>query len=310
MKITRPVLIAIVTALLSILLPASARAATATEVESALAVKINQGRSAQGRSALTTHSGLQGIAGDWSAQMAATNNFTHGNAAGRIDDAAPDPAEANGAPDDGFTGWCENIAWNSLAQSSSANQVAQMFYDQWFNSSGHKQCMLSLSPKNFGQNVMGVGIVYDSADGRWWATLDVAKDDTPPLTWTRYQQNSTAVTYSGTWSSNISHSSASGGSFRKSGTTGSIARFNFNGTGVRWIGERTPTSGIAEVLIDGVVVRSVVDTYASNTQWQVVLFERTGLARRAHSIEIRVKGTKNTSSGGKYVYADAFEKRS
>lgn len=297
--------------LLALVLPSPARAATAASVEAALATKINQGRAAQGRAALVNHRGLETIAGEWSSQMSATNNFTHGNFNGRIQNAAPDPAESNGAPDDGFTGWCENIAWNSLAQSSTADQVAQMFYNQWFNStSGHKECMLSLSPRNFGQNVMGVGIVYDSADGRWWATLDVGKDDTPPLTWTRYEQTSSAITYSGTWSPNISHSSASGGSFRKSGTTGSIARFTFNGTGVRWIGERTPTSGIAEVLIDGVVVRSVVDTYAANTQWQVLLFERTGLARGAHRIEIRAKGTKNTSSGGKYVYADAFEKRS
>jgi uncharacterized protein YkwD len=295
--------------LLCVLLPGSARAAIASDVEKALLTKINAGRSAQGRSALRSHAGLKAIARGWSQSMAATNDLDHGDAGSRVGNTSPDVAESNGNPDDGFAGWCENIAWNSLAQSTSADQVAQTFYNQWFNStSGHKECMLSLSPSNFGQNVAGVGVFYDSSDDRWWATLDAAKDNTPPdPNWVRYEQSSSTVTNSGTWTTHATPA-VSGGSYGRSTSTGAFSRFSFTGNGVRWIGMKGATGGHAEVRLDGGPPQTV-DLYAATTRFGMKLYERTGLANTSHTLEVRVRGTKNGSSSGFRVWVDAFERR-
>ncbi|MGH2759368.1 MAG: CAP domain-containing protein [Actinomycetota bacterium] len=309
MRLPRHLAIAVVVGLLALFMPAPARAATASDVERALLDRINAGRSAQGRAALRSHAGLKAIARGWSKTMAASNDLDHGNAGARVANTSPVVAESNGNPDDGFAGWCENIAWNSLAQSTSADQVAQMFYNQWFNStSGHKECMLSLNPTNFGQNVAGVGVFYDSADGRWWATLDAAKDNNPPdPNWVRYEQSSSTVTSSGTWTTHATPA-VSGGSYGRSTTTGSSSRFSFTGNGVRWIGMKGSTGGDAEVRLDGGPPQ-IVDLYAANTRFGMKLYERTGLANASHTLEVAVRGTRNGSSNGFRVWVDAFERR-
>jgi hypothetical protein len=294
--------------LIGVAFPGStAQAATVSGVEISFLQKLNAGRAGQGRSPLVLHAGLRTAARNWSANMGANNNLTHGNTASRINSAAPDPAEANGAPDDGFAGWCENIAFNQVPGSASDSEVAQMFYNQWFSSTqGHKECMLSLSPRNFGQNVAGIGIFRDTADNRWWATLKVAKDNTPPQSWLRNEQGSATVAYSGEWLS-YDTPNASGGSYRRSWVTGSTSTYSFTGRGVRWIGIKTPTAGIAEVRLDGVLVANV-DQYSSTTLWQQVLFTRTGLASGSHTLQIRVSGTKNASSASITTYVDAFDR--
>ena len=128
----------------------------------------------------------------------------------------------------------------------------------------------------------------------------------PTPTWTRVEQNRTGVTYSGSWTT-YSNSSASGGSYRRSGSKGSVAAFTFNGTGVRWIGVASTSGGIATVKIDGVVV-ATVDQYAPSASWKKVMFESTGLVAGSHKISITVTGTKNASSSNYRTFVDAFEK--
>jgi hypothetical protein len=116
------------------------------------------------------------------------------------------------------------------------------------------------------------------------------------------------VTYTGgTGWSTFSNSSASGGSYRRSGTVGNTAKFSFSGKGVRWIGITTSSGGIATVKIDGVSIGQV-NLYSSSTVWRKTLFERTGLVSGSHTIEIYVTGTKSSPSSGKNIYVDAFER--
>lgn len=300
--------VVLVAAVGSLLLPSNgAEAATASGVESAFVSILNQQRANLGKPKLVVHAGLRTIARNWSSTMASTNQFKHGDFSGRVKSASPDPAEGNGPPDDGFTAWCENIAWNSLAQGATDQQVAQKFYDQWFAStSGHKECMLSQSPANFGQNVIGFGVYYDSPDGRWYATADIVKDNTPP-SWVRAQQTSGAIVYSGSWSADISSSKSSGGSYRRSKATGAYASYTCTCTGVRWIGHRFPSAGIAEIRVDG-VLKKTLDTYAATSAYQRALYTRTGLTPGTHTLEIRVKGTKNPDSTSYYINVDAFER--
>jgi hypothetical protein len=83
----------------------------------------------------------------------------------------PDPPEKNGPPDHGFTGtWCEVAGWEPAGTEAG---TARRFFDDWIQSAQDNQCMT-----NTDTTVAGVG-VYQSA-GRWWATLEMVQDRTPP----------------------------------------------------------------------------------------------------------------------------------
>jgi uncharacterized protein YkwD len=304
---------------------APARATTQTDsVETKLLALINQGRAGQAERAEVMHAGLRHVAQEHSGDMSARNHMDHNGYPGRISAASPDPAESNGPPDDGFNGAsCENVAWWQPGRSVTTDQVAQEFYNLWYNSPEHYDCMFDTYRYNL--NVAGVGIYY--ANGIWWATFDSAFDRTPPNgtssssapppssspsspsspavagTWTRVED--TNVSYSGSWVP-IMKSAASGGRYTRSNTTNASALLAFTGTGVRWIGVVSSTAGIANVYLDGRKVASV-DQYADSTAYQRTLFTRTGLAPGRHTIQLVVSGLRNPNAGDQRVYVDAFD---
>jgi len=66
----------------------------------------------------------------------------------------------------------------------------------------------------------------------------------------RIQDNSTAIAYSGSWIQGNTDKAWSGGTAAIGFTLCHRVIFNFNGTGVSWIGERGPGMGIAHVYLD------------------------------------------------------------
>jgi hypothetical protein len=127
----------------------------------------------------------------------------------------------------------------------------------------------------------------------------------PPPTITRIEQNGTGVTYSGTWSDN-SGAFNSGGSAKLSMDTNSTVTLVFNGSSASWIAYRDEWSGIAQVYVDG-TLRSEVDTYASPNKAQASMYTISGLTNGAHTLSIVATGRKNASSGGAWVWVDAFD---
>ena len=301
------------------LVAAPARATSQTDaVESRLLVLINQGRAGQGKGAEVMHSGLRLAAQQHSADMSARNSMDHNGYPARISNANPDPAESNGPPDDGFNGSsCENVAWYQPGGSATSDEVAQKFFDLWYNSSPHRRCMYDEYGYNL--NVAGVGVY--NANGKWWATFESALDRTPPGgssspppsstpppssgTWRRVQQTGSGVTYTGSWST-TSTSNASGGSYRRSNVTGATAKFTFTGTGVKWIGLLANSGGIANVKLDGSLV-ATVNQYALSTEYGRVLFQRTSLANSRHTLEISVSGNRDSRAIDRRAFVDAFE---
>ena len=75
---------------------------------------------------------------------------------------------------------------------------------------------------------------------------------------------------------------------------------------VKWIGYRDQWSGIARVYVDGVLA-ATVDTYASPSQGQAVLYTAAGLSSGVHTLAIEVAGSRNAASGGNWVWVDAFD---
>jgi len=119
------------------------------------------------------------------------------------------------------------------------------------------------------------------------------------------QANNSALQFSGAWYPN-NGASNSGGSAVLAMDAGAQATFRFTGTGVQWIGLQDPWSGRAEVYLDG-QRQGTIDTYSPGTQAQAVLYSLSGLPDAAHTLKIVVTGTRNASSGGSWVWVDAFD---
>ncbi|MBK5257130.1 MAG: hypothetical protein JJE39_13955 [Vicinamibacteria bacterium] len=122
-----------------------------------------------------------------------------------------------------------------------------------------------------------------------------------------YQQDSSAVSYTGTWSSN-QQPGHSGGTAYLAMDAGSVARFVFSGTSASWIGYRDEWSGIATVRVDG-VVKGSVDTYSSPGQAQASVYSVSGLSNGVHTLTIEATGTRSGASAGSWIWVDAFAAR-
>ncbi len=119
-----------------------------------------------------------------------------------------------------------------------------------------------------------------------------------------YEQDSSVVTYSGSWS--LNHLAVhSGGSARLAMDAGARATFVFSGRGASWIGYRDPWSGIAAVRVDG-VLKGTVDTYSSAGLPQATLYTIAGLPNGIHRLTIDVTGTHSPASAGSWIWVDAF----
>lgn len=162
------------------LAPTASAGTAAVEVE--LLARINAGRAGIGKPSLPMHSGLRAKMRQHAQYMDSIGQLTHNGMAQRHQTASPDPVEPNGnpAPDDGFFAngyaYAENVAMRYRSGQSDA-QVAAGLYQQWLNSTGHRNNMFDAN--NYGFTVAGVGI-FEDGSGQVWAGLMVAKDSTLP----------------------------------------------------------------------------------------------------------------------------------
>jgi membrane-associated phospholipid phosphatase len=124
---------------------------------------------------------------------------------------------------------------------------------------------------------------------------------------TRRQETDPAITYSPGWIQGNRDKPYSEGTAAVSTTSGAQATFTFTGTSVRWIGARGPQTGIARVILDGVVVADSLDTYAPTEVPQTTVFTSPGLAAGSHTLTIEVTGLNNPASAGASIVVDAFD---
>lgn len=101
-----------------------------------------------------------------------------------------------------------------------------------------------------------------------------------------------------------SNADASGGSFRRTGTKGAIARLEFNGESITWVTAKGPNLGTARVFIDG-QNKGKFKLYAAQPQSQAT-FTFDNLGGGQHNIQIRVLHHKPKKSTGFAVIVDAF----
>lgn len=98
-----------------------------------------------------------------------------------------------------------------------------------------------------------------------------------------------ALVYTGAWN-NDSNTAFHAGTARYTNSAGASVEFTFNGSAIRWFGQKDTNFGAAEVYIDDVLVETVnVNGPMAVGQ---LLFEQTGLDTGAHTIRIvRASGT-------------------
>jgi probable HAF family extracellular repeat protein len=110
-------------------------------------------------------------------------------------------------------------------------------------------------------------------------------------------------TFAGRWT-RTTLSGAAGGQVQAATAAGASATFAFSGTSVGLVTTKGPDRGKLEFWVDG-VKRSTVDLYASTvTARQVVAIN--GLLNGAHTVTVKVLGTRNAAATGAQVDVDGF----
>jgi uncharacterized protein YkwD len=149
--------------------PASSQPSTvADRITQDLLGRLNAEREARGLAPLTWDADLAHMAGDWSAHMAASGDFSH-----------RDLGSASSLPGiSKFSALGENIAWVE----GYSNEAYQLHIG-WMRSDGHRANMLQP-----GFDSVGIGVAC--SDGRAWATTNFGRlddsqapamsSDTPP----------------------------------------------------------------------------------------------------------------------------------
>jgi lysophospholipase L1-like esterase/ribosome recycling factor len=87
---------------------------------------------------------------------------------------------------------------------------------------------------------------------------------------------------------------------------GATYQVKFDGSQIKLFGTKTPWHGIAGISIDG-GPEILVDTFSTNVESNVVLFQSSVLTDSQHTIQVRVTGQKNSQSNNINLQLDKLE---
>jgi photosystem II stability/assembly factor-like uncharacterized protein len=141
--------------------------------------------------------------------------------------------------------------------------------------------------------------LYKSTDGgsTWVYTAEPARQEEeralPPEAFY-------SILFQGAWTIN-KMASASTSQLASTTQAGATANLTFLGSGLEWIGMKSPTSGSAQVLVDG-VVNATVNLSASQSESQQTLWVQRGLTCGVHTVAINAM-----PGAGQSVTVDALD---
>jgi len=116
------------------------------------------------------------------------------------------------------------------------------------------------------------------------------------------QDSDPALQYNG-WRG-FFHKTAVGGAYRASNVRGDTAVFRAPAvTSLSWLTHQGPDQGKARILVDG-RRRGTFDLYSPTPSARTIRFD--GLARKSHTVKVKVLGRKGPSSTGTWVAVDGF----
>jgi hypothetical protein len=120
-------------------------------------------------------------------------------------------------------------------------------------------------------------------------------------------QEENSATTAGTWNA-LSGSSFSAGAATSSQESTASITYGFRGTGVTWLGSKTPANGTASVYVDG-VLKGTVDLWAARAVYRRPLFSIAGLSKTTHTLKIVPSAAHNAVGTGNVIDVDAFVTR-
>ncbi|HWF46103.1 MAG TPA: IPT/TIG domain-containing protein [Bryobacteraceae bacterium] len=123
---------------------------------------------------------------------------------------------------------------------------------------------------------------------------------------TRFEQDDSHITYTGTWYPN-SNSLESNGSSTLTNFRGGQVIVVFNGTGITWVGTSDPYSGEAYVTLDGLPAMIDTSTPSTSTFYQQKLWAIHDLAPGLHHLTIEVMHARDSTTQGSWIWIDAFD---
>jgi hypothetical protein len=118
------------------------------------------------------------------------------------------------------------------------------------------------------------------------------------------ENTSPALVLSSGWKTTKT-TTASGGSFSTLVGKSGNASLTFKATGVSWISRPGPYNGVAQVYLDGKLVKTL-DGYASKTQFKKTVWSVSGLSSSTHTLKVVRTGQRNAKAGGSNLVVDAF----
>ena len=120
-----------------------------------------------------------------------------------------------------------------------------------------------------------------------------------------YEEDNSNIRYYGdwtSWSSNIH----SGGKSIYSNETSAAIEFKFKGTGLKLFGYTNNEKGLARIVVDG-KTENTIDTYTKNGESKKMIYQRTNLENKEHTVRIEVTGMKNPSAISDYLNLDYIQ---
>ena len=152
-----------------------------------------------------------------------------------------------------------------------------------------------------------------ASDGRLYASSGAALFESTDrgISWTmarrpvRYESQTDMIRYHGNWRS-LRHEASSSYDLTYSARAGDRCVFSFVGTGVSWLGPKTPLQGIARVYVDS-VLQATIDSYSETESHIQTQFAIQGLPRGPHTLWIEVTGNRRPEADGAYVVVDALD---
>jgi hypothetical protein len=181
-----------------------------------------------------------------------------------------------------------------------------------------KTINLAASVVAYQQNVFSTGVLASgyhtlkvvrnsgSATGKF-ITMDAVEVAGSLVPTTRVEETDTHLVWapsSSAWTSSAT-TSASGGSYRYTNTSGAAVTINFTGVSLNIIATIAPSYGNATITLDG--VSKTVSLYSSTTAYKKTVWSSGFLAPGNHTITITRAGTKSTSSTGYTIDLDAVD---
>lgn len=203
---------------------------------------------------------------------------SYGKAHVSIDGAAPETVDLYSPTDN----W-QSVLWSATELTDTTHTVS-------FKWTGDKNAAAT-----------GTAVGLDAVEVVGTLATAVPNDDV----YVRYEQDSGAVAYTGSWFP-VTSANVSGGTLAKTGGVGDTVYISFDGTGFKWVGLKTRSYGIAEVTLDG-GAPMMVDLYAPTDLWKSKIWSVSGLEDGPHTVSIQWTGDRNALSTGTAIAVDAFD---